>query len=317
VGVIHAAGVLDVRLIQQLDWDTMVRVLRPKVMGGWLLHKLLPEVELFVNFSSINALLGMPGQGNYAAANAFLDSLAAYRQAQGRHTLSINWGVWEGMGYAATPVGAESSVQLAAQGIGSFSANEGAQVFGSVLNWNQPGLVVVPADWNQYQSERSESRQFPMLKGLLEAGHTKRRAVAATLVVEALWAVEAKNRLNALGDHLQGLVSQILRVPVTRIKRDEPLGSYGINSLMGMELRNRLERDLGLTLSATLVWNYPTIESMSVFLAEKLGLATQASTETPIQRNSQPADAPALDTIIAGVDMLSDDDILKELLGNS
>lgn len=317
VGVIHAAGVLDVRLIQQLDWEAMMRVLRPKLVGGWLLHTLLPSVELFVNFSSINALLGLPGQGNYAAANTFLDSLAAYHQTQGRRTLSINWGVWQGMGYASTQTGADSSEQLAAQGIGGFSAEAGARVFINVLNWNHPQLVVVPADWKLYQSERSRSRQFPMLKSLLDEERVEQRTPQATSVVAQLWAVDSKNRLNALGDQLQELVSQILRIPAARIKRDEPLGSYGINSLMGMELRNRLERDLGLTLSATLVWNYPTIELMGAFLAERLGLVDRTTSETPAEHDSQPNEAPALSSIIADVDTLSDDDILKELMGKS
>jgi acyl carrier protein len=319
VGVIHAAGSLDVNLLQQMDWAATQDVLRPKVLGGWLLHKLFPDVELFVNISSINALLGLPGQGNYAAANAFLDSLSAYRHSQGQHSLSINWGVWEGLGYASTQLGAESSVQLAQQGIQSFSAAQGVQVFGNVLLWNAPTLTVVPADWQKYRSARSDARQFPLLKYLLQetpAAHLKNRPTSGTKFVEQLSATDAAERMNLLADFLQQAVAQILRTSPGRIKANEPLGSYGLNSLMGMELRNRLERDLGITLSATLVWNYPTIELMSVFLAKKLGITSEAKTEAVVSDQQAVEEAP-LETLIADFATLSDDDILKELMDKS
>ena len=99
-GVVHAAGVLQDGLLLQLDPAALNTVLRPKVMGGWLLHRLLEDAPLdfFVLFSSAGSLLGQPGQGNYAAANAFLDALAHHRRAQGRPALSVNWGAWAELG---------------------------------------------------------------------------------------------------------------------------------------------------------------------------------------------------------------------------
>ena len=99
-GVVHAAGVLHDGLLTQLDAAALDSVLRPKVIGGWLLHRLLEDAPLdfFVLFSSAGSLLGQPGQGNYAAANAFLDALAHHRRAQGQPALTINWGAWSRLG---------------------------------------------------------------------------------------------------------------------------------------------------------------------------------------------------------------------------
>ena len=106
-GVVHAAGVLHDGLLLQLDTAAMNKVLRPKMVGGWILHRLLREAPLdfFVVFSSAGSLIGQPGQGNYAAANSFLDALAHHRKAQGLPALSINWGAWAELGFAETEGG--------------------------------------------------------------------------------------------------------------------------------------------------------------------------------------------------------------------
>ena len=126
-GVVHAAGVLQDGLLVQLDTAALNSVLRPKMMGGWLLHRLLEDAPLdfFVLFSSAGSLLGQPGQGNYAAANAFLDALAHHRRAQGRPALSINWGAWSGLGFADTPGGQRLAARLALLGIKSIAPAAG------------------------------------------------------------------------------------------------------------------------------------------------------------------------------------------------
>ena len=117
-GVVHAAGVLHDGLLAQLDAPAFDSVLRPKVTGGWLLHRLLEDAPLdfFVMFSSAGSLLGQPGQGNYAAANAFLDALAHHRRALGQPALSINWGAWNGLGFAETAGGKRLAARLATGG---------------------------------------------------------------------------------------------------------------------------------------------------------------------------------------------------------
>src|SRR5690606_26941958 len=126
-GVFHAAGVIEDRLVIKLDADAFQKVMRPKVIGGWLLHQYLQDqpLDFFVMFSSYGSLVGQAGQGNYAAANAFLDALAHARKAQGLPAQSINWGAWSGLGFAATPGGKRVLEKLALQGLPGFSAAQG------------------------------------------------------------------------------------------------------------------------------------------------------------------------------------------------
>src|SRR4029077_10295715 len=125
-GVVHAAGVLQDRLLVQLDAAAMTAVFRPKATGTWLLHRLLHDdpLDFFVLFSSAGSVLGQPGQGNYAAANAFLDALAHHRRAQGQPALSINWGAWAGKGFADSVGGKRLAARLALLGISSIAPEQ-------------------------------------------------------------------------------------------------------------------------------------------------------------------------------------------------
>src|SRR5208282_5568373 len=147
-GVIHAAGVLQDGLLLQLDAAALNSVLRPKMMGGWLLHRLLEDAHLdfFVLFSSAGSLLGQPGQGNYAAANAFLDALAHHRRAQGQPALSINWGAWSGLGFADTSGGRRLAARLALLGIRSIAPKQALEVLERLLRQESPQVMAVPVD---------------------------------------------------------------------------------------------------------------------------------------------------------------------------
>ena len=152
-GVVHAAGVLQDGLLVQLDAAALDSVLRPKVMGGWLLHRLLEDAPLdfFVLFSSAGSLLGQPGQGNYAAANAFLDALAHHRRAQGQPALTINWGAWADLGFADTAGGKRLAARLALLGIRSIAPKQALEVMERLLRQDSTQVVAVPVDWRQYR----------------------------------------------------------------------------------------------------------------------------------------------------------------------
>ena len=152
-GVVHAAGVLQDGLLVQLDAAAFDTVLRPKMAGGWLLHRLLRDdpLDFFVLFSSAGSMLGQPGQGNYAAANAFLDALAHHRQAQGQPALSINWGAWAGQGFADSVGGKRLAARLALLGISSIAPEQALELLGRLLGRSAPQVVAVPVDWKQYR----------------------------------------------------------------------------------------------------------------------------------------------------------------------
>ena len=167
-GVVHAAGVLRDGLLSQLDAAAMTAVMRPKMIGGWLLHRLLREAPLdfFVVFSSAGSLIGQPGQGNYAAANAFLDALAHHRRAQGLPALSINWGAWAELGFAETEGGISLTRRLALLGIRSMPPKRALEVMDRLMREDATQVVALPVNWRQYHEFYPAGTEPPMLSDL-------------------------------------------------------------------------------------------------------------------------------------------------------
>ena len=167
-GVVHAAGVLQDGLLVQLDAAALNSVLRPKVTGGWLLHRLLADdpLDFFVLFSSAGSVLGQPGQGNYAAGNAFLDALAHHRRVQGKPALSINWGAWAGVGFANSAGGKRLAARLALLGVGSIAPLQALEMLGRLLGQSASQIVAVPVDWQRYREFYPAGSVSPLLSEL-------------------------------------------------------------------------------------------------------------------------------------------------------
>jgi NAD(P)-dependent dehydrogenase (short-subunit alcohol dehydrogenase family) len=166
-GVIHAAGVLDDGTLLRLDWEAFARVLAPKVQGAWNLHTATRDVplDMFILFSSVMALLGTPGQGNYAAANAFLDTLAHYRRRQGLAALSVNWGVWANVGLAAR---ADRADRLIQQGFGALTPEQALTALDDLMRQHVPQAAVLPIQWANYAQHLPQAANAPFLSALAE-----------------------------------------------------------------------------------------------------------------------------------------------------
>jgi NAD(P)-dependent dehydrogenase (short-subunit alcohol dehydrogenase family)/acyl carrier protein len=323
-GVVHAAGILDNRLLLQLDHATLKHVLRSKVIGGWLLHTLLGETDLFLLFSSTSSILVHPGLSNYAAANAFLDALAHYRQAQNQTGLSINWGVWEGLGLLSDAAGQRNVEQMSQQGFSSLSLTEGLEALGQVLLQDLAQVMVVPIDWTKFKEAHSASRQSSLLTHLFAETTIEQTSALSTesgspeiSLRERLLLMEPEQRQELLIEHARARVAQVLKLSPSRIVPDQPLGSFGLDSLMAIEVRNRFEVDLGLPLSATLVWNYPTINLLVAYLLDKIKppsevVSTKVEPELEL-RNGKPEHSPVSD-ILANLDEISDEEALQALM---
>jgi acyl carrier protein/NADP-dependent 3-hydroxy acid dehydrogenase YdfG len=271
-GVIHAAGVLDDATLLQMTGEQIRAVMAPKAAGAWALHAATERdpLDLFVMFSSASALLGLAGQANYAAANAFQDALARHRRRLGRPALSIGWGPWAEVGMAADR--SDRGGRLAALGLGSLTRAEGVEAFGRVLGGARAHVAVMALDVEAWCG-RQAGPANPLLDRLRAAG--ERGSVPAGPaggLLDALRAAPAATRQPMLLEHVRNRVARILRLELSHVDRDAPLKSLGLDSLMTLELRNRLEADLGLRLSATLVWNYPTVATLAGHLAEALRL---------------------------------------------
>ncbi|MEO8057465.1 MAG: type I polyketide synthase [Burkholderiales bacterium] len=312
-GVVHAAGVIDDRLLADLDPGSLQQVLGGKLFGAWHLDRLFPELDHFVLFSSVAAPLAQPGQASYAAANAFLDALAHQRRSRGQAALSINWGVWAGIGFAGTEGGAQALDRLARYGIGAFPVEGGLAALGLLMEQTEAQAAVLPIDATALRHALAAGvlpAAAATLLAPLAAGGDGAAANEGTKVAESfaeqLRRQEAPQRQLALEERLIEQASAILRLSAGRLDRRAPLGSFGLNSLMALELRNRIEHDLGLPLSATVLWNYPSVAALATYLLTRLVPVPKAEPGTPPPATT-PADlARPLEQTVLGVEALSD-----------
>ena len=280
-GVVHAAGLLADGMLAQQSVARFEAVMAPKIAGAWNLHAVTRGMPLdfFVLYSSAASLLGAPGQGNYAAANAFLDALAHHRRALGLPAMSINWGAFAEVGLAAAQD--NRGARLEGRGIRNLTPAEGQQILGRLLDGNPVQVGAVPLDIRQWIEFYPRAAESPLLSDFVRAAEQGARRSGDAELLGGLRAAEPAARRELLETFVREQVAQVLRLAPARIDREAPLTNLGIDSLMGLELRNRLEAGLGLTLSATLIWAYPTITRLSERLLDLLGLAVEAAAPAP------------------------------------
>jgi myxalamid-type polyketide synthase MxaB len=274
-GVVHMAGVVDDAFVRDQDWRRFERVMRPKVLGGWHLHRLTKDLDFFVMFSSGVGLLGSPGQANYAAANAFLDALAAYRQGSGQPALSIAWGPWE--------VGMTSRMEQRSRdrvwriGLRPIRVHQGLGILAGLLSQPRFLVAAVDVDWDRVAAAIPAS---PLWADLAEAARDDSRRPST--VVAKLRETPAGGRMGMLVDHVRGELAAVLgwNSP-EKIRPREKLLELGIDSLTAVELQRRLERTLGCSLPLTLAFDYPTVEALARYLADELELEAAEPLSAP------------------------------------
>jgi acyl carrier protein len=301
-GIVHTAGTLDNHLAGTMSRGTFDALVRTKLGGARLLDRLLPDVELFVMFSSTGALLAQPGQANYAAANAGLDALAHDRRARGIPANSIEWGVWEQTGLVVGEAGERGVAELARQGVRAFSPESGVALFRWLGGGSEAVPVVLPIDWSVFRRARA-GREFPVFRECMAGA-----GGGATGEFDLRQQLERSSygeRRQLLDTAVREHVGRVLKIAPARLDSRRALGSLGLNSLMAMELRNRLEAALGRSLSATLAWNYPTIEALAAYLAGAPDSAAQAAPAT-----SSPAQGDLASRLSHVADLTDDDAVL-------
>lgn len=295
-GVIHAAGVLDDALLLTLDWDRFERVTRPKIEGAWNLHHQLcdKQLDFFVFFSSAGSMLGAAGQANHVAGNSFLDALAHYRRACSLPALSINWSQWGDTGRVANSAESE---RLQLQGIPRLSNAQGLRALELLLG--QPAsrcpaqVGVMKFDLEQWSSFYPESLNSSLLQNF--ARELPEPKAGRSDIGSRLRAAQTdRQRLALLEEFVRGEVAWVLRLAPKDIPSDAFFSDLALDSLRSLELRNRLEHGLDLTLPATLVWQFPTVDSLAPHLAEKLGFVPDESIHQTI------------DTRVTEIERLSD-----------
>jgi acyl transferase domain-containing protein/acyl carrier protein len=277
-GVFHAAGQLDDSTIQQLTPDRLHRVMAPKVLGAWHLHQLTQNLPLryFVCFSSAASLLGSPGQANHVAANAFLDAIAQYRQQLGLPAISINWGAWSDIGAAAQK---QVKTQMAQRGISEIPPNVGIDILEQLIktsiqldSQSTPQVGVIPINWTNFPHQSKQNPFFQNMqsdsqgKVTISASRPQPKAITASLLDQ----IPKTNPTAYLVKYLQAEFAQVLGLNQQR--PDPNLGFFdmGMDSLMTVELQNRLESAIGQKIATSVFFEHPTITALANYLAALL-----------------------------------------------
>ena len=307
-GVIHSVGVLSDAALGNQDWESFETVLWPKMLGAWHLHRATVErdLDMFCLFSSVAGVLGNPGQANHAAANAFLDQLAAHRRALGLPAQAIAWGAWSGLGEAE-----EQRERIAgrreASGTGWFTPEQGFLAFERLLREDATGAVVAAVDWPVFGE--SVGGRPPLLEDLLTVATDDDDTSSPDDLLEQFAATPAAERESLLVSFLQREVQAVLRLPSAPAPA---VGFFdlGMDSLMAVELRNRLNRAFSETYAVpnTLVFDYPTIADLAGHLANALGESAAAPDSAPIPRPA-PASEPTAATASPAATTREDDGI--------
>ena len=305
-GIIHAAGKIDDGMLQQLDWSRFENVAQPKIHGSWYLHACSQDLPLdfFVEFSSATALLGAPGQGNYAAANAFQDALAHYRKSKHLPALSINWGPWGEVGMA-TRLSENANKQWQAQGIFSLSTQSALQTFQPILRKNASQVALIQIDWMRF----SQNYPSALLHEFIRV-QTPQKLVES--FVEQLNSQPAEQQRNFLNEWLREQVCAVLELPKsTAIESRQRLFDFGLDSLMAVELKNRLDKATSKKLRSTLIFDYPTLETLSQHLADQL-LNEPKNPPSSIKETQKEHDLFQLNELFDALENISDDDITQK-----
>ena len=274
-GIVHSAGILDDAVLDNMDSARFHKAMAGKAYGAALLDRLTDDLPLdfFILFSSVACVLGSAGQANYAAANSYLDALAADRVRRGRPATSINWGPWSEIGLAAAQ--SNRGDRLTSHGLYSLKPAEGRRILRRILTGRPTQVMAMRFDaeqWSKWHGSSGDALLLEELRGSVSAVSHQ----SSLNLVDELRSVEGTVAAAMLLEHVRTHTAAVLRLERESVPMKKPFRTMGLDSLLGLELRNRLERTLGLRLSATVIWNFPTVEHLSKHLFEKLELTRPA-----------------------------------------
>ncbi|MFE6848131.1 SDR family NAD(P)-dependent oxidoreductase [Streptomyces sp. NPDC057686] len=280
--VIHCAGVLADGVVEALTEERLNTVLAPKARGAWHLHELTRHLDLsaFVLFSSIASVLGTAGQANYAAANAFLNGLAETRRAEGLPATALCWGFWAERSEMVADIGDTDVVRLQRQGVLPLASQEGLALFDAAISLDAP--VLVPARLNP----AAPGAASPLLRALTGTpgapGGPGSRQSADTGLAQQLRSLSPADAEAALLDAIRKQTAIVLGHPDTgRITPAATFRKLGIDSLTGLELKNKLAELTGLKLPSTLVFDHPNPSALAQFLNARITPESAAAPESP------------------------------------
>ncbi|MBU8894068.1 SDR family NAD(P)-dependent oxidoreductase [Corallococcus sp. M34] len=298
-GIFQSVGVLDDGVLAGMSWERFSAVLAPKVEGAWNLHRLtrtLP-LDLFVLYGSAVSMLGAWGQANHTAANAFLDALAHHRRALGLPCTCIAWGAWERVGAADR---AQAPERLRALGMGALGAEQGLDVLERVLAAGTTHVGVMPITWTDFASKVGASPALSLLLAEARAPTTEPSGFIARMESAA-----PRERWALLEEHVRGQLARVLGMSsLEEVGAQQRLFDLGLDSLMAVELKNRLAASLQRPLRSTLLFDFPRIEALVEHLGrDVLGVfpppePAAALPAEPVERDVRDMSDPELEALI-------------------
>ena len=308
-GVFHLAMVIDDAPLASLNPERMRAVVRPKAYGAWLLHEATREMKLdcFVMFSSVSSIFGNPAQGNYSAANAFIDALAHHRQALGLPALTVNWGVLGGEGYVAR--NERVAEFLARQGTMGITPGEAMALLESFLTAGTDQAIAIRVDWSKWRQFFRGMQENPLLERIFATIENQESTGATRDWRSRIDAAAPAEKAAVISQAVREAVGSVLRVKPDSLRDDQPLTDLGLDSLMGVEIETSLEAAVGIALPPTSLMRARTIGQIATLIAGHLGGATTAAEAAPVAAPTAEA-ASSVD-----LDAISDEDI-ERLLGS-
>jgi phthiocerol/phenolphthiocerol synthesis type-I polyketide synthase A len=281
-GVIHAAGITESQLLTEIADDSLRRTMWPKVAGAEALHSIfLPgDLDFFFLTASAGSVFGIPGQAAYAAANAYLDCLARARCSLGDHTVSLDWVAWQGLGFAADAQIVDQELQRL--GSRPLAPDEAFAAWEHVDRYDVAQAVIAPLS--------SMDQNSSAVTGM-QAGRTPLDA----------WSQMSPAELRSeLETGIRAILTRELGLPDAELESDRPFAELGLNSVMAMSIRREAEQLVGIELSATMLWNHPTIASLTEFLARKFEPETK-----PEEAGDVDSEASVLDGLFESAESAS------------
>ncbi len=276
--IVHAAGVVSDAVLANFSWESFEKVADPKIAGAWNLHggSTTAPVPLTVYYASGAGIFGAAGQASYAAANTFLDGLAAHRAARGMTALAVDWGAWAQGGMAAR-LSPDMTARLVRRGNRPLPAEDALAALRHALTMRQPQVAILDADWN------AMARDLPaapaaMLQELTQAARTPAAQTVqspAKVLAERLHAASGAERQEMLREQILQAARRALGLNATApLSGSTPLQDLGLDSLMALEMRNELAEALGFPLPAGLLFDYPSVDELTKHLLHQLAPAS-------------------------------------------
>ncbi|WP_179230487.1 type I polyketide synthase [Streptomyces sp. CS227] len=263
-GVLHAAAVVEDATLTNLSPALLEKVWRPKVTGAWRLHHALQghDLDWWVTFSSAASLLGNPGQGAYAAANAWLDEFTSWRRAQGLPALCVNWGPWAEVGRGAA---------MEERGYAMITPAEGIAALERVLSYHRDRTAYTPVDLVRWLESYPATARTAFFSELAAPAADLAPTTARGALLEALREAHSyQQRHQTLQPEVVRHIAAVLRLAPDRLDADTSLVALGLDSLMAIALRNRLQRELAVEFPTTVMWTHPTASALTHYLLARL-----------------------------------------------